>query len=92
MRTYKKVFINYINSIVTGSTRGFEHIEIAARREREKKSHCGSAPVLWNPAIDFTEPGSVYILGLVRISSNSINACETFFDSYINGLTFDSIN
>ena len=86
----RKAFVNYINSIVTGSTRGFEHIEIAARQEREKKSHCGSAPVLWKPAIDFTESGSVHILVLVRISSNCINACETFFDSYINGSTFDS--
>jgi hypothetical protein len=88
----RKAFVNYINSIVTGSTRGFEHIEIAARQERERKSHCGSAPVLWKPAIDFAEHGSVYILGLVRISSNSINACETFFDSYINGSNLDSIN
>ena len=61
----RKVFVNYINSIVSGSTRGFEHIEVAARRERKKKSHRGTAPVLWRPAIDFPEPGYVYILAIV---------------------------
>ena len=61
----RKAFVNYINSIVTGSTRGFEHIEVAARRDRQKKSHRGTAPVLWRPAIDFPEPGYVYILAIV---------------------------
>ena len=63
----RKAFANYINSIVTGSTRGFEHIEIAAREERKKEkwSHCGAAPVLWTPTVELTEPGSVHILIVV---------------------------
>ena len=58
----RKAFVNYINSIVTGSTRGFEHVELAAMSKREKKWLCGLAPVSWTPAIDYTAPRSVFFL------------------------------
>ena len=56
----RKAFVNYINSIVTGSTRGFEHVELAAMSKREKKWLCGLTPVSWTPAIDYTAPRSVF--------------------------------
>ena len=47
----REAFVKYINSIVTGSTRGFEHVELAARQERKKGRHRGSAPTVWTPTI-----------------------------------------